>query len=378
MNYYEEVMDQLNKYSKDEYLKLQSEEEKQKYIDDIFNIYRSINKFPINYYDEKGIEEEIIKCINKDVSDWDGEILDFKANQGSSLCKYLFPNLHKVECKGVKNNSMWDRFFDDHKLKRAIKLSLEIKKGVSPSEIRSSLELIGGNVATNFKIINAKALYEKYCQKDGVIYDFSCGFGGRMLGALSSKNNYKYFGCEPCSETYDNLNILGKYIEKATNRTNSFKIFKNGSEEKILERKEFVDFAFSSPPYFSLEKYSDEDTQCYNKYDTLEKWFEYYVRPTIQNIYNYLKPNRYYAVNIADFKVGKKEIKFVDEWIKISKEIGFTYVKNIPMCLRVRKGLGHEQEEKKEGIFLFVKGDIPQNIEFKQTTIFDLIGGSNE
>ena len=40
--------------------------------------------------------------------------------------------------------------------------------------------------------MKAKALYEKYCPENGIIYDFACGFGGRMLGALSSKKNFKY------------------------------------------------------------------------------------------------------------------------------------------------------------------------------------------
>ena len=192
---------------------------------------------------------------------------------------------------------------------------------------------------------------DRYCS----IYDFACGFGGRMLGALSSKNNYTYYGVEPCTETYKGLLKLGEEIEKVTKRTNSFEIIKTGSEEKITDREEFVDFAFSSPPYFTLEKYSDEETQCYIKYPTIESWFIGYVIPTIENIYKYLKKGAYYAVNIADFKVGNNEIKFVDEWIKASKTLGFEYVDYIPMKLVVRKGFGHENNEKKEGIFIFRK-----------------------
>lgn len=351
-NGYESVLNKLKKYSRKEF-ELLNDYEKEIYIDEIFEIYRSVNLFPIMYFNEDGIADEIKKCVNKNV-EWDGEVLNLKNNQGSALCKYLFPNLSKVECKGAKNNSMYDRFYDDHKLRRAIKLSLSIKKGVTPSEIRTSLELIGGNVATNFKIMNAQALYEKYCPKDGVIYDFACGFGGRMLGALTSKNNYKYYGVEPCTETYDSLQLLGEEIEKTTGKENSYHVYKQGSEDKFTNQCEFVDFAFSSPPYFTLEKYSDEETQCYIKYPTLEEWFEGYVKPTIENIYTYLKPNSYYAVNIADFNVGKERVEYVDKWIELSKEVGFEYVKNIPMKLTSRKGFGHEGE-KKEGIFLFKK-----------------------
>ena len=353
MNGYEEVLDKLKEYTKERYSN-SSEIERERMIEEVFNIYRSINIFPILYFNEDGVKAEIKKCIDKDPV-WDGQVLDIKANQGSALCKFMFPNLHKVECKGVKNNSMYDRFFDDHKLKRAIKLALSIKNGVTPSEIRTALELIGGNVATNFKIINAKALFEKYTPKNGIIYDFAAGFGGRMLGALSSKNNYKYLAVEPCTETFENLQVLGKAIESVTGRKNSFKVLKKGSEEKITTRENWVDFAFSSPPYFTLEKYSNEETQCYNKFPTLEEWFEGYVKPTIENIYTLLKSGSYYAVNIADFKVGKTNIEYVDRWVELSKECGFEYVQNIPMKLAVRKGTGHEKHEKKEGIFVFRK-----------------------
>lgn len=213
-------------------------------------------------------------------------------------------------------------------------------------------------MATNFKPMNAKALYERYVPNNGVIFDYACGFGGRMLGALSSKNNYVYFGVEPNTETYENLNKLGGYIEQVTGRSGSFKIACKGSEDIRLKKSNFVDFAFSSPPYFSLEKYSDEDTQCYIKFPTIEEWFDGYVKPTIQNIYNMLKPSCYYAVNIADFKIGKNEVKFVDKWIEISEDIGFKYDHQIHMKLQTRRGVGHDEDNKrtkKEGIFVFKK-----------------------
>ena len=281
-NGYEEVLNELKCYTKQRYQAL-NDEQKERMIDEVFDIYRSKNIFPITYYNNEGVKSEIKKCIDKEVK-FDGQVLDFKFNQGGALCKFLFPNLHKVECKNATNNSMYERFYNDHKLKRAIKLSLSIKKSVTPSEVRSSLELIGGNVATNFKPMNAKALYEYYVPENGVIYDFASGFGGRMLGALSSKKNFKYIGVEPCTETFENLQTLGKCIESVTGRENSFEIFKVGSEEFKYNQEECVDFAFSSPPYFNLERYSNEDTQCYNKYNEVETWLEGYVRPTIKTM----------------------------------------------------------------------------------------------
>lgn len=354
---YEEHLDLLKEYTCELYANA-TDEEKEEMIERVFDIYRSKNIFPIVYYNEDGVKKEIKKCVDKSIT-WNGDVLDLKFNQGQSLCRYLFPNMTTVDVGGRKNNTMFDRFNDDHKLKRAIEFCFKFDKDVRPNKVLAGLRLIGGGVATNFKTMNAKALYERYCPEDGTIYDFACGFGGRMLGALSSKKNFKYFGAEPNTQTYNNLNVLGNYIEQVVDRENIFKIYKKGSEDLRIGNGGFVDFAFSSPPYFNLEQYSNEESQCYIKYPTIEEWFEGYVKRTISNIHHMLKIGCFYAVNIADFNIGNERIEFVDRWIKLSEELGFEYVEQIHMKLATRRGVGHKEDgkdkDKNEGIFVFRK-----------------------
>ena len=207
-NGYEDVINTLKSYKSFKHRNLDEEEQKC-IIDEVFNIYRTKNIFPIIYYNDEGIIEEIKKCCEKEV--YFDKVLDFKFNQGQSLCRFLFPNMAHVQCGGDKRTP-YNKFYDDHNLRRAIEFCLKHKSSNSPcvpSAIKDGLEMLGGGVATNFRAMKAKAIYEKYCEPNGIIYDFSCGFGGRMLGALTSKNNYRYFGCEPCVETYTHLNELG-------------------------------------------------------------------------------------------------------------------------------------------------------------------------
>ena len=214
-----------------------------------------------------------------------------------------------------------------------------------------------GSAPTNFRPMNAKAVYERFCKPGGVVFDYCTGFGGRMLGCLSSKNNYKYVGCDPNTETMYHMYELGEAIESVTGREDSYELHCCGSED-FRGPANSVDFAFSSPPYFDLEVYSDEPTQCYNKFPELDKWLEGYVRATIKNIGFMLKPGCVYAVNIADFSVGGSEmVAYVDEWIRISTEEGMSLYDTVYLGVTARAGSKQQAsgELKKENILVFKK-----------------------
>lgn len=349
---YEDVKDILKSYTPKDF-KAADDITKTKMIDDVLAIYRSKNIFPIIYFNEDGLVNEVKKCIKRDVV-IEGNILNKRYLQGQALCRYMFPNMFLARVPREGNPSIYDRFYSDKHLKRAIKFALSHRDGIAPSDIRLSLEMTG-QTPTNFNSMKAKAIFERYTPKNGVIYDFAAGYGGRMVGALTSSNNYTYLTVEPCSDTYTNLNRLGELIESVTKRKDSYKIHKIGSEDFKGDANS-VDFAFSSPPYFNLELYSNEDTQCYIKYPQLDMWLEGYVRQTIKNIYYMLKPNCYYAVNIADFKVGSKVFNYVDKWLKISEEEGFMYYEEIYLKVEDRCQHNHKSNNnKKEGIFVFKK-----------------------
>lgn len=283
------------------------------------------------------------------------------AGIGTGLCRWLFPNLfdtpsaHDLTKKDAE--TQYKKFLNDEYLKRAIKFCYSYKDGCpTPTSVEGGLRLVG-SAPSNFRPMNAKAVYERFCPKGGTIYDFCSGFGGRMLGALSSKNKYKYVGTDPCTETMYHLHQLGDYIEMVTGREDSYELHCLGSED-FRGPANSIDFAFSSPPYFNLEVYSDEPTQCYNKFPKLEDWLEGYVRETIKNIYHMLKPGHFYAVNIADFKVGGGgEVAYVDEWKRISSEEGMPLFDTVYLGVTARAGSAEQAagELKKENIMIFKK-----------------------
>lgn len=98
---YEDLLDQLKMYTKEKYSK-EDEVGRKKIQEEVLALYRSKDIYPITYYNEEGIRDEILKCINKQVS-FEGNVLNLKFNQGQSLCRFLMPNLHGVAVKGANN-----------------------------------------------------------------------------------------------------------------------------------------------------------------------------------------------------------------------------------------------------------------------------------
>ncbi len=242
--------------------------------------------------------------------------------------------------------------------------------------------MVGGS-ASNFKCTDARAIYERYVPEGGLILDTSMGFGGRMLGAISSPNEYTYVGTDPNTETFyhllqqkeDLVNYFGIDPERielhwlgAISSPNEYTYVGTDPNTEtfyhLLQQKEdlvnyfgidperielhcagsehiagidgLADFMFTSPPYFNLEIYSGEESQSYNEYSEIDSWIEGFVRPTIRNIRRSLKKGGRCAINIADFytrDTGK--VNFVDDWIRISNEEGLPYEVHKPTVLQL-------------------------------------------
>lgn len=321
---------------------------------------RDFNKIRQNFYhkySKEEVENQLVAFINQDL---DLTTFDNKGKKYDKIINTFFEkNIYSARNQRCKISP--DEALYDEELLRKIYDYIDTKPNFYTGDDVANLKTFFRNAGkwackvANFSPNVARKIYEKYMPKENAnILDYSCGFGSRMLGCLSSKYNYRYFGIDPNTDLCKKLNAMGKFINNV--KPCIYKIFCQGSEDFKL-KSNTIDFAFSSPPYFNLEKYSDEDTQCYNKFSELNNWFDGYVQPTIENIYNMLKPDRYYAVNIADFKIGNKNIEFVNQWIDISVNTGFIFIKEIPMNLQTRRGQGHNDNtfKKQEGIYLFKK-----------------------
>jgi hypothetical protein len=323
-------------------------------IQQVFDLYRGVGLLPITYYTEAGLRDEIRKfALTSGNNVVDGRI-GLGNNQGQTINRFIFTNMMTAEPKGRGSNSLMDRFNNDKKLQRAIRICFEFREGnhlVYPTAVRRALELVSGENVQNFKPLNARAIAEHLCPDLwGRVYDYSAGYGGRLLGITTSNMRYDYTCIDPNTETVERLNYLNTLV------ANPGTVVQSVSEEY---QPEDMDLAFSSPPYFNLEKYSDEETQCMVRYTSMSEWFDGYVAPTMQNIHSGLNSDGVFATNIADYKsYGNKEYFVVEDWIKMAEKIGFTHTGTIKMMLNTRPGVGNDKlagREKYEGVYVFKK-----------------------
>jgi hypothetical protein len=186
----------------------------------------------------------------------------------------------------------------------------------------------------------------------GSVLDFSSGYGGRMIGAMTSNMRYHYTGIDPNTKTHTGLTALGTLISDVVGT--DFEMNHTVSESFVPNQK--YDAAFSSPPYFNLETYCDEPTQCMNSCSNLDAWFELYVEPTLKMLHTALNKDAIYAVNIADYRVNKDQFHIVERWVDLSKKCGFEYKETVQMMLNTRPGVGNgktDNVQKFEGVYIF-------------------------
>ena len=324
-----------------------------------FQIYRSIGIVPITYYSLEGCRQQISDVANSVKAVKKGT-LPIGGSAGSAFGRFWFPGMQEAAWGDNDTVGLKSRFNHDNKLKRAIRICYQFRdngdQAVFPAALRTALELVNGGTITNFKPMNARAIWEYICPSwRGQVLDFSAGFGGRMLGAMTSRMRYTYHGIDPNTKTYAGLDALGALISDVVGTDSQ--VFCTGSEDFEPEPGAY-DAAFSSPPYFNCERYNDEPTQCYNKFTDIDAWFEQYVEPTLTMVHKGLINNGIYAVNIADYKQGKESFSIVDRWMDISKKVGFEHTETVKMLLTTRPGVGNNRAEnstKSEGIYIFTK-----------------------
>jgi len=262
-------------------------------------------------------------------------------------CGFLwtyFP--HWVDVRYGNQKTIRELWNDDVKLKELIRKTYdwELNFGngyITKNRLRQNTKVyLSKQSVSNFRPTVSKFIYNQY-GNNGVVWDMSCGWGGRLFGFLAS-NCTKYIGTEPSIKTFNGLIDL-----KNDFNFKDIHLFNIGSEV-FQPKKESLDLCFTSPPYFDTEKYSEEQSQSYIKFETIEQWINGFYKKTILNCFDGLKKGGYLIINIADTPKHKWIEK---ETILICESLGFKLMDILKLELSSISGNG----AKYEPIFIFLK-----------------------
>lgn len=200
---------------------------------------------------------------------------------------------------------------------------------------------------SNFPYKTMLEVFQKYNINNNY-YDFSCGWGIRLLSSMSTKINY--FGTDPNEELVDSLKLMADHYQTNMLERTSVDIRCLGSQEHVKEWDGKIGLAFSSPPYFDLEHYNSDNQSI--KDVSYDEWLNGYWRGTVENVDKYLIEGGHFLLNMKNIKKHNT----LDDMCKIIEEKGFKFVENLELKNINRVILEKHGKNTNEVIAVFKKG----------------------
>jgi hypothetical protein len=276
---------------------------------------------------------------------------------GLALAWHYQPFAWTVKCGNRKTPI--EVFTNDESFLKAIERRTKLGNAFSDGGLRKILRTFSSTQSvSNFRPTAAAAVYHRLLPKEGgVVWDMSAGFGGRLLGALACDRVDKYIGSDPSTYAMDGLREMADELvsmaQSFGRRNLEVELHKVGSEDFVPERNS-LQLCFSSPPYASWERYSDEPTQSHIKFPTQDEWLHGFIGATLRNCAHGLKKEGILAVNIASVAAYPN---LATVFLRFAEDNGWRLVETLQLQLSKMVGLKHigKSAFKSEPIFIFKK-----------------------
>ena len=153
-----------------------------------------------------------------------------------------------------------------------------------------------------FRPLMAMEIYTRF--KPASVLDFTCGWGGRLIGA-SALNIPNYIGIDSNKNLVEPYQKMTEFLKSQGTKTNIQLYFEDALNIDYSTLK--YDMVFTSPPYYDLEMYShqpkiftgtEEDKEKKKKNSFKTQMNENFYKPLFQKTYEHLEPGGIYALNI--------------------------------------------------------------------------------
>ena len=267
----------------------------------------------IRHYEKESDVNKIYKYIQDDTIPIN-KITGQKTTKSNELLRNYMHHIYDVcDYKGHNLPKLWTKEL----LENAFKL-LDKPNYTVNSMMTELLKKLKYTPVTLYSPIMTKSILNTLNCK--TVLDPCIGWGGRMIGTTCIGGHYT--GAEPCLKTFKGL----KEMEGDLKLGDQVTIYNIGAEEMIDILKltaQTWDICLTSPPYFNLEIYSDEDTQSINKYKTYDEWVNVFIKPIIDFVCE--RVTKYSCWSVKNFKTDKK-YNLLDDVIKIHEDNGWKLI----------------------------------------------------
>ncbi len=253
-----------------------------------------------------------------------------------------FHQVSRFKCNSINSPSPY-RVWTNPKFRKSLLNSLwTLKvKEVNNTVLRSCIGL-RKYIASQFRPSAAKAVYDYF--KAEHVLDFSMGWGDRLAGFCAANGTKSYVGLDPNTSLFEGYNRQVHLYQQ----DKEISFFNSAAEDfDFSGYTDRFDLIFSSPPYFDIERYTNEYNQSWKRYKKLDDWLEKFLYTTIRNMLPTLKSGGHLALNISDVYCHHEIQQICDQTNDFIASLGLNY--DGAIGLRMAKRPNSKAEG--EGIF---------------------------
>jgi 16S rRNA G966 N2-methylase RsmD len=322
-----------------------------KLVEGAFQYWRA-RGFPHYVLNQQEVKREYINLAAQPVAPIAGEGIA-GSNTGLRLANFFQPQMWSVRVSRYMSPA--DVFKDDKMLRAAIERSWSVwpdRFGANAATMRRMLKTFPGAASvSNFRPTVARSVVEHFSPEGGTVVDFSAGYGGRLLGALSRRR--RYIGIEPCRAQVKGLKRMTERLIEL-DLAGSAEILTGCAEDLMRQLPRCsAELVFSSPPYFNWEKYASDASQSFIRHATYEAWRDGFLEPVMQESARVLRGSGRLVVNVS----GGRRMPDAEDVKSICERVGLRHLGCIPLLIS-RVPYMHprnDQPHKRESLLVFEK-----------------------